>query len=683
MKKFLPLIIIILIATIFAVLAFYTSNVIEGNTNMNVNPADPSPIDCEFSWGEWGDCNNFKQTRTLNITKQALNGGQSCPTKQSEERFCATSSTTVNLATSCSRPTDLTGYEFATENPVKSTFEIGGLKCAKDYYGNPTSEACSSVGTPYSLKGCHRIIIEASNTDHQMLLVNFSKPIVVQGSPGDLKNNFQYKIVPVDTEFKKVSDAVITSNNQIKLKLHKEISQGETILVKYEQNKTVSKGGAELMVDDSKLNTIDQISVVNNIVDTIAPKLQTIVVEHNAPNKIKILFNEPLKESETLDINDFEITINNQPGKKPNKVVSKNNTLMVHLRENVSMNDSVKFQYKIKSTDTSNHVKDLHNNTLLNIETITVVNNVGYPDRSIHDMGSPSQETSVLEKALNMGMTLFKTDEDSTMTESQKKKVLEDIFNLGKTSTSEYYKSDAYYNNEYVKSMGAHNPFNFINEKNNINCKIDPNNKNKAICDLERNKPIQPLNMDSLKDNRGDEKDKYILKTKIVPVVNPRCPTCLDEDDIIATMSRKKVENKPAFKKVKLENNFSVDNPLELNKSISKILDVQENLKLDKYNRSIKPNNGIELNENISKSVPDINMPELNPSVKTPQLNPNFMKRVEDTVETATEAANVVNIDPRFINENIPTQNIHELGNIKTDNPSSGFIPRLTSFSSF
>lgn len=679
MKKFLPLIIIILIATIFAVLAFYTSDVIEGNTNMNVNPADPSPIDCEFSWGEWGDCNNFKQTRTLNITKQSQNGGQACPTKQSEERFCATSSGTVNLATSCTRPSDLTGYEFATENPVKSTFEIGGLKCAKDYYGNPTSEACSSVGTPYSLKGCHRIIIEASNTDHQMLLVNFSKPIVVQGSPGDLKNNFQYRIVPSDTEFKKVSDAIITSNNQIKLKLHKEISQGETILVKYEQNKTVSKGGAELMVDDSKLNTVDQISVVNSIVDTIAPKLQTIAVEHSDPNKIKILFNEPLKDNETLDINDFEITINNRPGKKPNKVVSKNNTLTIHLREHVSMNDSVKFQYKIKSTDAANHVKDLHNNTLLNIESINVTNNVGYPDRTIHDVGSPSRETSVLEKALNMGMAMFKTDDDSTMTESEKKKVLEDIFNLGKTSGSEYYKSDAYYNNEYVKSMGAHNPFNFINEKNNINCKIDPTNKNKAICDLERNKPIQPLNMDSLKDNRGDEKDKYILKTKIVPVVNPRCPTCLDEDDIIATMSRKKVENKPAFKKVKLENNFSVDNPLELNKSISKILDVQENLKLDKYNRSIKPNTGIELNENI----PNINMPELNPSVKTPQLNPNFMKRVEDTVETATEAAKVVNIDPRFINENIPTQNIHELGNIKTNNPSSGFIPRLTSFSSF
>ena len=638
MKKFLPLIIIILIVTIFAVLAFYTSNIIEGNTGMSGN-ATPSPIDCEFTWSDWGTCNNFKQTRSINITKQPQNGGQACPAKQTEERFCATSSGTTNLATSCARPSDLTGYEFATENPVKNTFEIGGLKCAKDYYGNPTSEACSSVGTPYSLKGCHRIIVEVSNTDHKILVMNFSKPIAIQGSPGDLKNNFQYKIVSIDNNFKKVDDAVITSNNQIKLKVHKNVSQGQTILVKYEQNKSVSKGGAELKVDNSKLNTIDQISVVNNIIDNIPPKLQTIVVEHENPNKLKLVFNEQLKENESLDINDFEIRINNGAGRKPNKVVSKGNTLIIHLRSNVAINDTVKFQYKIVSTDVTKHVRDINNNTLLNIESVTAVNNVGYPGRDINAPVTTTslENNSILEKALKMGMSMFKNEEnDESMTDTDKKKILVDIFNLGKSSSSDYYKSESYYNNEYVKSMGAHNPFNFINEKNNINCKIDPNNKNKAICDLGRNQPIQPLNIDALKDNRGSEKDKYILKTKIVPVVNPRCPTCLDDDELIKTSDKpeNKPKNKPALKKVKLENNFSVDNPLELNKSLSKILDVQENLKLDKYNRSIK--------------------------TKQP-----------------------AKVDPKFLNENTPTQNIHELGDIKTNNPSSGFIPRLTSFSAF
>ena len=84
--------------------------------------------------------------------------------------------------------------------------------------------------------------IESIINGLEWLGINFSKPIMVRGSPGDLKNNFKYKVVSSDADFKKVSDAVITSNNQIKLKIDKDIAKDQTVLIKYEQNKEVSKG---------------------------------------------------------------------------------------------------------------------------------------------------------------------------------------------------------------------------------------------------------------------------------------------------------------------------------------------------------------------------------------------------------------------------------------------------------
>ena len=730
MKNFLPLIIVILIAIIFSILAFYSSSVIEGNTGMNsgntgassgttgtssgttgtssssaVAPSGATVVDCEHSWNDWSTCNNFRQTRTINITKQPQNGGKACPTDQTEERFCATSSGTTNLATQCKRPTDLTGYEFDTENRVKATFEIGGLKCAKDYYGNPTSEACASTGTPYSLKGCHRIIIEATNTNPRILAVNFSKPISVRGSPGDLKNNFQYKVVSIDTDFKKVSDAVITSNSQIKLKIDKDIAKDQTVHIKYQQNKAVSKGGAELQIDDSKLNTIDQIAVVNNIVDNIPPKLQLIVVEHKNPNKLKLVFNETLQSNDSLDINDFEISINNKAGRKPNKVTIENNTLILDLRGNVSMNDSVTFKYT-KNKAAEKQIKDLNNNSLLDIINITAINNVGFPNRDASastQTGTGTSETWDQMYNRIYGRSNYGPDEES------------------------------YYNEQYIKSIGAHNPFKYMNDKANIKCRVDPMNKSRAICDLGRNFPIQQYNVDQLKDNRGVDEDKYILKTKIVPAVNPRCPTCLDEDDFNSELKKDK----------------KTDNPLALNDSVKKLLNIQDNISLDKFIRTIKTNPNLKINENLKNDLPNINMPQLNNNLKnelpninmpqlnnnlknelprvnmpqfndnlqsnikdssnfnapqtktqqfnnvldnpmfntglkTPKLNTNLANQVSNTMNQAVpNAADVVNMDPRFLNENTPTPPIHEMGNVKTTNPSSGFIPRLTSFSSF
>ena len=721
MKNFLPLIIVILIAIIFSVLAFYSSSVIEGNAGMGSGNTGAAVVDCEYSWSDWSTCNNFRQTRTLNITKQPLNGGKACPTTQTDVQFCATSSTTTNLATECKRPTDLTGYEFDTENRVKATFEIGGLKCAKDYYGNPISEACASTGTPYSLKGCHRIIIEATNTNPRILAVNFSKPISVRGSPGDLKNNFQYKVVSIDTDFKKVSDAVITSNNQIKLKIDKDIAKDQTVHIKYQQNKAVSKGGAELQIDDSTLNTIDQIAVVNNIVDNIPPKLQLIVVEHKNPNKLKLVFNETLQPNDSLDINDFEISINNQAGRKPNKVTIENNTLILDLRGNVSMNDSVTFKYT-KNTAAEKQIKDLNNNSLLDIVNITAINNVGFPNRDASastQTGTGTSETWDQMYNRIYGRSNYGPDEES------------------------------YYNEQYIKSIGAHNPFKYMNDKANIKCRVDPMNKSRAICDLGRNFPIQQYNVDQLKDNRGVDEDKYILKTKIVPAVNPRCPTCLDEDDF----------------NLELKKDKKTDNPLALNESVKKLLNIQDNISLDKFIRTIKTNPNLQINKDLKNELPKVNMPSLNanlknelpninmpslnanlknelpninmpslnanlknelPNINMPSLNTNLQPNIQDSSnfnapQTKTQqfnnvldnpmfntglktpklnanlanqvsnvmnqgvpnAADVVNVDPRFLNENTPTPPIHEMGNVKTTNPSSGFIPRLTSFSSF
>ena len=696
MKNFLPLIIVILIAIIFSILAFYSSSVIEGNTNIDSSAqgSGTAVVDCEHTWNDWSTCNNFKQTRTINITKQPQNGGAACPTEQTEQRFCATSSQTTNLATECKRPDNLTGYEFDTENRVKTTFEIGGLKCAKDYYGNPTSEACASTGTPYSLKGCHRIIIEATNANTRILAVNFSKPIMVRGSPGDLKNNFKYKVVSSDADFKNVSDAVITSNNQIKLKIDKDIAKDQTVLIKYEQNKEVSKGGAELQIDDSKLNTIDQISVVNNIIDNIPPKLQLIVVEHKNPNKLKLVFNETLQVNDSLDINDFEISINNQAERKPNKATIESNTLILDLRGNVSMNDSVSFKYT-KNTAAEKQIKDLNNNSLLDIFNVTAINNVGYPHRDRSDTtNTPSSTTG-------------------TGTSETWDQMYNRIYGRSNYGPDE----ESYYNEQYIKSIGSHNPFKHMNDKSNIKCRVDPMNKSRAICDLGRNFPIQQYNIDQLKDNRGVDEDKYILKTKIVPAVNPRCPTCLDEDDFNSELKKDKKN----------------DNPLALNDSVKKLLNIQDNISLDKFIRTIKTNPNLKINNDLKNELPNINMPPLNanlknelPNINMPQLNANLQPNIQDSSnfnapqsktqqfnnvldnpmfntglktpklntnlanqvnnrmnDAVTTAADVVNVDTRFLNENTPTQPIHELGNIKTTNPSNGFIPRLTSFASF
>lgn len=72
MKNFLPLIIIILIALLFAILAFQTAKIIEGNTNMSSNDADAT---CVYgNWATTGSCIDGKIEQTQNLTS----GGSSC-----------------------------------------------------------------------------------------------------------------------------------------------------------------------------------------------------------------------------------------------------------------------------------------------------------------------------------------------------------------------------------------------------------------------------------------------------------------------------------------------------------------------------------------------------------------------------------------------------------------------------
>tara|TARA_B100000925_G_scaffold152572_2_gene114465 strand:+ start:7866 stop:9944 length:2079 start_codon:yes stop_codon:yes gene_type:complete len=692
MKNFLPFIILILIASLFAILAFYTSKVIEGNTQKK---------DCEYKWGEWSNCVNLKQTRQMQITQQPENGGRACPTQedQTETRFCATSSLTPNSATDCTRPNDVTGYEFTSEKLLKSDFEVRDLKCADGYYGTPAAVACNSVGQPYSLQGCNKISIEVNTANPRHLIVNFAKDASIEGSPGDLKNNFKYKVIEEDNSFKKVENAIVTSPTQIKLILNADIKINQTVLVKYEQNKGKNNGGAELKINDITVDTIDQIPVVNNIIDNINPKVRVIVVENADPQKIKLLMTEHLSPNDNIDKNDFKISVDGGASRTPNKVTIDGNTMIVHLRSPVTQNQTVKLEYKYDGTDSEKQVKDLNGNLLLDIENLTAINNVGYPNRDLSILSEYTPAEDVEQP-------------DSKDTDSSQQ-----------NNVNQYGPRDeAYFNEQYIKSMGAHNPFNYINDLNNIDCKIDPFNKNRAICDLKRNQPIKQYNLDELEDNRGDEKDKYILKTKIVPVVTPACPTCLDDEKDSPTPG------------------------LKLNKSLSKLFDVEENLKLDNYDRTVKKNPNLQinkglknlmdkvnknmpqLNKNLSKdlkgaldetigpalntmvpemitpemsgpqsSSPQFNMPQVNtplfkdslnmpkmtPSMKTPSLNPEVSNVIDKTLDTVSKAAETVNIDTRMLNHNKPTALTHEIAHIKSEGRSGGFIPMLTSFSAF
>ena len=695
MKNFLPFIILILIASLFAILAFYTSRVIEGNTQKK---------DCEYKWGEWGNCVNLKQTKQMQITQQPENGGKACPAQedQTETQFCATGGSTPDLTKDCTRPNDVTGYEFTSENILKAAFEVGGLKCASGYYGTPAAVACNSVGQPYSLQGCNRISIEVNTSNPRHLIVNFAKDASIEGSPGDLKNNFKYKVIEEDNSFKKVNQAVVTSQTQIKLVLNADIKINQTVLVKYEQNKGKNNGGAELKINDITVNTIDQIPVVNNIIDNISPKVRVIVVENADPQKIKLLMTEHLSPNDKLDKSDFKISVDGGVSRTPNKVTIDGKMMIIHLRSPVTQNQAVKLEYKYDGTDPEKQVKDLNGNLLLDIENLTAINNVGYPnrDRSILSEYASAEDVEYVEQP------------DSKDTDDSQQ-----------NNYNQYWPRDeAYFNDQYIKSMGAHNPFNYINDLNNIDCKIDPYNKNRAICDLKRNQPIKQYNLDELRDNRGDEKDKYILKTKIVPVVTPACPTCLDDETDSPTPE------------------------LKLNKSLSKLFDVEENLKLDNYDRTVKKNPNLQINkglktflDNVNKKMPQLNknlskdlkgtldetigpalntmvpemitpemsgpqssspqfnmpqvntplfkdslnMPKMTPSMKTPSLNPEVSNVVDKTLDTVSKAAETVNIDTRMLNHNKPTALTHEIAHIKSEGRSGGFIPMLTSFSAF
>jgi hypothetical protein len=640
MKNFLPLIIIILIAILFAILAVQSSKIIEGNTNMSSNDAT-----CIYgNWSTTGTCVDGKIEQTQNLTS----GGTSCSPTKTREIACNVSSNSVDLTnnTKCSKPSDITGYEFTHENLSINNFEIGGLKCASDYYGNPTAEACSSAGTPYSLKGCTRITASVENANPSEIIVSFSKPITINGNTEDLKNNFKYKIDSVDVEYKSPIKAQLQGNNKIKITTSREVPQDKTVVVKYRQNKVKNQDGVELLVDDIKLDMTDEISVVNNVIDTSAPILKIAHITDDDASTIILVFNETLQHNPVLKASDFKIKINEGIGRTPNRVITNNDKLIISLRQTIQKGQRVQISYIKNSSDDSKHVKDIYNNSLESLENISVVNNVGYPNKPIS----------------------FDSEKES--------RSMDNLFTK-KTVTD---KETAYFNDQYIRSIGQHNPFYFLNEKSGMDCKIDPNNKNKAICDLNRNKPIRPINVHDLKDNRGDEKDKYILKTKIVPVVYPRCATCEDNnnsnsnsnsdddikldtsslDNLSSSIKNKLKLSKPTFKKVKLDDEFSVGNPLQLNKSLSKILDVQDNLKLDKYDRSIKRK--------------DNNKIKLNTDIKIPKI-------AEKIVEDTSKLANIV--PPRFENENTPTPLVNEITNVKQNSPSDGFIPRLTSFSKF
>ena len=746
MKKFLPLIIIIIIAVVFAILALNSSKIIEGLDNK---------VDCEIELGEWGPCSNghpSKRSRTVTgIKVPAANGGKECSAAVGDiiEQSCQTSSNTRNKAEDCSNPDNIIGYEWSSAEYKKGdSFALTGLKCSNDYYGTPTSSVCDAEDTPFTLSGCNKITakVETANPNH--IIVDFGSDIEIKGNTSDLKNGFMYKL-NTDSNFKAVSNVTVTSGKQIKIQVPKNISHSESASIKYSQNKSIDNAGAELHIGGIKYDSIDSISVINNIVDIISPTMKTIVIYHKQPNKIIASFDEPIKV-ERINKSDFHVEIDGTlttPSKVEIPASPNNNKLEITLQRPIKKNEYVTFKYIKNTQDFSlsedgietnqHHVKDLNNNALASIGNngdVYVTNNVGYPSRSStqsssssnklswwsqmfkntfdrrqgdnndgeeRDGGSPGTATDKWwdEKSSQEFDHKYSSNYDideflKTQPDGYRKKyedtnedgkeqikkmfsklLFQRAYNSGRDAGLSYNYSDSRYNNEYVHSMGAHNPFDFLNTDGKLNCKIDPSNKNKAICDLGRNYPLQHFSVDDMRDNRNGANDKYILKTKIVPVVRPPQHSCNDDGCTFeSAMTHEKVEEKKKKKEeenskpslLKLSDDLNISNPEQLSKSMSKLFDVQEKLKLDNHNRSIKKKNGLKLNKNLE-------MPSLNPNIKT---------QMKQSVRDASSLINM-DADVRFTNENIPTQLTHEMGNVKTNSTVNTYLPRLTSFSAF
>ena len=102
MKNFLPLIINILVVILFAILAFQSSKIIEGNTNASSSTDGACVYD---KWSTTGTCIDGKIEQTQTLTS----GGDSCDTTIKREIDCQTTSQTSNLTDNCIRPNDLTG----------------------------------------------------------------------------------------------------------------------------------------------------------------------------------------------------------------------------------------------------------------------------------------------------------------------------------------------------------------------------------------------------------------------------------------------------------------------------------------------------------------------------------------------------------------------------------------------
>ena len=114
-------------------------------------PIIPGKVNCVFTWGSWFpacDSTTTEQTRQASVTVEASGGGQQCP--DPETRGC----------------TDCAGLKSTTSNGVFVTADPFSLKmsgwsssgfsayCVAGYSGTPTIEACSTVGSKYTVGGC-------------------------------------------------------------------------------------------------------------------------------------------------------------------------------------------------------------------------------------------------------------------------------------------------------------------------------------------------------------------------------------------------------------------------------------------------------------------------------------------------------------------------------------------------
>ena len=195
---------------------------------------------------------------------------------------------------------------------------------------------------------------------------------------------------------------------------------------------------------------------------------------------------------------------------------------------------------------------------------------------------------------------------------------------------------------------------------NNIKCEFDNENPTKLNCNYGRNVPIVPKNMDGVEVSNlnPDESEDglYILKSKIVPPVCPKCPDC----NLVASCGDATETDGEVIKKV--QQSMEKDQ-----KYYAKNRDFKQKYSTNEP-KSEKQNKEQPLNEESTPSTPA----KFGSSGKDDSYFARENK-AEMNVKSGPRSSN------EFLEKNVNKRPMFENQQKATSEP----LPRLTSFSSF